>query len=62
MNTEIFTGRAHAYAEARPGYPEEVMEYIIEFASPDAVFADIGAGTGKFSLLIAKHGLVLFTP
>ncbi|MCL2441722.1 MAG: hypothetical protein FWD14_08270 [Treponema sp.] len=27
MNTELFTGKAQAYADARPGYPDAVLEY-----------------------------------
>lgn len=57
MNTEIFTGRAEAYAKARPGYPTEAIDYICSFIPPDTVFADVGAGTGKFTLLFAQRGL-----
>ena len=49
MNTEAFTGRAQAYMKARPSYPDEAMEYIYGLAPMGAVFADIGAGTGKFT-------------
>jgi len=60
MNTDKFTGRAQAYAEARPGYPDEAIKYIGEFIKPDVVFADIGAGTGKFTELIARCGHKVF--
>ena len=30
MNTEKFTGKAQAYANARPGYPDEAVEYIFD--------------------------------
>ena len=60
MNTDQFTGKAQAYADARPGYPDEVMEYIREFVQPGAVFADIGAGTGIFTLLPARYGYDIF--
>ena len=60
MNTEAFTGRAQAYTIARPGYPETAIEYIRSLAPPDAVFADIGAGTGKFTELLARHGYKIF--
>jgi len=58
--TEVFTGKAEAYAKARPGYPDAVMEYIRSIVSPNAVFADVGAGTGKFTLLLAKSGCDVF--
>ena len=56
MNTEAFTGKAQAYAEARPGYPDEVVEYVCKLAPTSAIFADIGAGTGKFTELLARYG------
>jgi len=60
MNIEAFTGRAEAYATARPGYSDEVVEYIRTLVPPDAVFADIGAGTGIFTAQIAKCGYKVF--
>jgi ubiquinone/menaquinone biosynthesis C-methylase UbiE len=60
MNTEKFTGKAEAYAKSRPSYPDEAIEYIRNLVSPDAVFADIGAGTGKLTELIARHGYKVF--
>ena len=60
LNGENFTDRAQAYAKTRPGYPEEAIEYINSLVPPDAVFADIGAGTGKFTELLARHGNKVF--
>ena len=60
INKEAFTGRAQAYTKARPSYPKEVMEYINKIIPPDAVVADIGAGTGKFTELLAKCGYEVF--
>jgi len=60
MNTEAFTGKAQAYVKARPGYPDEAMEYIYSLAPMGAVFADIGAGTGKFTELLARYGNKIF--
>ena len=56
MNTEIFTGKAEAYAKARPSYPVAAIDYICSIAPQDAVFADIGAGTGKLTVLLAERG------
>ena len=56
MNTDQFTGRTQAYVKARPSYPNEAMEYIYNLAPPNAVFADVGAGTGKFTELLARYG------
>ena len=60
MNTENFTGKAEAYAIGRPGYPKEAIEYICSLVSQDAVFADIGAGTGKFTVTLADRGYSVF--
>ena len=60
MNTEKFTGKAQAYANARPGYPNEAMEYIKTFAPAGTVSADIGAGTGKFTELLARNGYEIY--
>ena len=60
MNTELFSGKAEAYAKARPGYPEAAVDYILSLAPQEAVFADIGAGTGKFTELLAKKGVPVF--
>ena len=60
MNTEAFTGRAKAYTEARPGYPDAAVEHIRSIVPHDAVFADVGAGTGKFTEQIVRHGYMTF--
>ena len=59
-NTEAFSGKTGVYANARPGYPNAVMDYITSLIPDNSVFADIGAGTGKFSALIAQRGYSLF--
>jgi ubiquinone/menaquinone biosynthesis C-methylase UbiE len=58
-NTEIFSGKAETYAAARPGYPEEAIDYIISLVPHDSVYADIGAGTGKFTECLARRGVRL---
>jgi len=60
VNTEDFTGRAQAYTKARPGYPEEAVEYICSLFPEDAIIADVGAGTGKFTALLARYGYEIF--
>ena len=62
MNIEAFTGRAEAYAKAHPGYSDEAIEYIIhKLVVPDAIIADIGAGTGIFTSLLARYGYDTYT-
>lgn len=47
-------GGAH-YERVRPGYPQESADWLIPAGARDA--ADIGAGTGKFTALLAARGL-----
>ena len=60
MNKEKFTGKAEAYTKARPGYPDAAIDYIVNLVSSDAVFTDVGAGTGKFTELLARKGYQIF--
>jgi len=55
-----FTGKAEAYAKARPGYPDEAIDYISRLVPQDAVFADAGAGTGKLTELLAQKEYTVF--
>ncbi|MBS1984183.1 MAG: class I SAM-dependent methyltransferase [Bdellovibrionales bacterium] len=56
--TEKFSDRAAEYARARPSYPAALLDYLKAQASlgPGAVVADIGAGTGIFTRLLAEQG------
>ena len=56
MSTSNFAGRAEAYTTARPGYPAEALSYIHALAPAGAIFADVGAGTGKFTALLSAYG------
>ncbi|MDF2859516.1 MAG: putative methyltransferase [Neobacillus sp.] len=60
MSTENFTGKAKDYVIGRPGYPKSAIEYICSLVPQDAVFADIGAGTGKFTVTLAEGGYSVF--
>ena len=53
-----FTGKSDEYAKGRPGYAKEAVSYIYRtfVASHDPSIADIGAGTGKFTEQLARHG------
>jgi len=60
MSVDAFTGRAQDYTNARPGYTDEVIEYIGKLVPADAVFVEVGAGTGKFTELLARQGYKIF--
>ena len=55
---ERFSGRAGRYAQYRPGYPAEAVDWIISQTGiePGAMAADIGSGTGKFTRLLLERG------
>jgi ubiquinone/menaquinone biosynthesis C-methylase UbiE len=54
-NADRFTNRVAYYVKYRPSYPEAYLDYLVSEAglSPDSVVADIGAGTGILSKLLA---------
>ena len=56
--TGRFSGRAESYAHYRPDYPSSVIDAILEgLGDPSKlVAADIGAGTGIASRLLAERG------
>jgi 16S rRNA A1518/A1519 N6-dimethyltransferase RsmA/KsgA/DIM1 with predicted DNA glycosylase/AP lyase activity len=59
-NTNLFRGKAEVYAKARPGYPTAAIDYILSLLPENPTIADVGAGTGKFSVLLAERGVSLF--
>ena len=55
---ERFSDRAKDYAQYRPSYPSEAIDCILEGLNRDClVAADIGAGTGISSRLLAHRGI-----
>ena len=57
-NTRKFTGKADVYQKFRPGYPEELYEYLCKNCLPyGGVAADVGAGTGKFAEGLIRRGI-----
>lgn len=61
-NTKKFNGRAEDYTNGRPGYPQELFDFLYnEYGfSAGSVIADIGAGTGKFSKYLLERGSKVF--
>lgn len=56
-----FSAQAEAYARARPGYPERLVDALVAEAGVRAgdPVADLGAGTGLFTALLAARGLAV---
>ena len=57
---ERFSERATDYAKYRPSYPTEAIASILEGLPSSVVAADIGAGTGISSRLLAAQGVRVF--
>lgn len=57
--TSLFSGRGTDYAKYRPGYPREAIATILQGLDhlPQPVAADIGAGTGIASRMLADCGV-----
>lgn len=55
MNEKKFDAKGSVYAKGRPAYPEQIFEYLIKtnVLKEDATVADIGSGTGIFTLQIS---------
>ncbi|WP_328466811.1 class I SAM-dependent methyltransferase [Streptomyces sp. NBC_00448] len=55
-----FGATAEAYERFRPGYPDELVDVVAEFAGrPVRTALEIGAGTGKATRLFARHGIAV---
>jgi SAM-dependent methyltransferase len=54
-----FSGQADAYARARPGYPDEIVDRLVQRAgvTPEDWVVDLGAGTGLFTATLVERGL-----
>ncbi|MDQ2996408.1 MAG: class I SAM-dependent methyltransferase [Chloroflexota bacterium] len=61
-STQRFSSRVENYVKYRPLYPSEVVALLATECglTPDALVADIGAGTGLLAELFLKHGNRVF--
>lgn len=57
MNERLFDGKGEIYARFRPSYPPALFEFLQEngVLHPSCDAADIGAGTGIFTRLLASR-------
>ena len=50
----------YGYAVSRDRYEHHLHDYFFHHAPPEGVFLDVGAGAGKYSLLMAKRNVTVF--
>jgi SAM-dependent methyltransferase len=51
---------AAAYEKFRPGYPDELVDAVLDYAGrPVRTALEIGAGTGKATRVFARHGVAV---
>jgi ubiquinone/menaquinone biosynthesis C-methylase UbiE len=58
--TERFSDRAAYYAKYRPGYPDEMLQFLRARVAPPAAVADVGSGTGILTRLLLEVGYELY--
>ena len=62
LDANPYVGEGGAYDSVRPAYPDEAVAALLDAAQASSVSlraADIGAGTGKMSELLARAGAVV---
>lgn len=62
MNENKFNDKGSVYAKARPDYPKALFDYLENknIISSDCTVADIGSGTGIFSMQLAPFAEKVF--
>ncbi|MDB5086953.1 MAG: Methyltransferase protein [Mucilaginibacter sp.] len=60
--TKRFTERVDNYVKYRPGYPDEVIDFLQNECglTEESVIADIGSGTGIFTKLLLDKGYIVY--
>jgi ubiquinone/menaquinone biosynthesis C-methylase UbiE len=63
MNTNKFDSKGTVYSKARPNYPDALFSYLLaeRVIDKNTVAADIGSGTGIFTIALSKFVNSVFT-
>jgi SAM-dependent methyltransferase len=56
---DVFGEAVNEYANARPGYPEEMVDDVLSYADPVSEILEVGAGTGKATVSFAARGVAM---
>lgn len=62
MNTNKFDSKGNVYSKARPSYPDALFSYLISerVINKNTVAADVGSGTGIFTVALSKFANSVF--
>ena len=62
MNTNKFDSKGNIYSKARPSYPDVLFGYLLaeRVIGKDTVAADIGSGTGIFTIALSQFVKSIF--
>jgi SAM-dependent methyltransferase len=55
----VFGEAVDQYANARPGYPAQLVDDVLAYADPASEVLEVGAGTGKATVAFAARGVAL---
>ncbi|MBC7828663.1 MAG: class I SAM-dependent methyltransferase [Chitinophagaceae bacterium] len=55
MSKDLFSNQSDIYARYRPGYPPELIDYILQFVAGRDTAWDCATGNGQAALLLASH-------
>jgi SAM-dependent methyltransferase len=55
----VFGEAVDQYANARPGYPAQLIDDVLAFGDPVSDVLEVGAGTGKATIAFAARGVTL---
>ncbi len=56
---EVFGEAVEQYVNARPGYPDELVDDVLSYGDPTSDVLEVGAGTGKATVSFAARGVSL---
>jgi SAM-dependent methyltransferase len=56
---DVFGEAVNEYANARPGYPDEMVDDVLSYADPVSEILEVGAGTGKATMSFAARGIAM---
>jgi SAM-dependent methyltransferase len=56
---DVFGEAVEQYASARPGYPDAMIDDVLEYADPVSEILEVGAGTGKATVAFAARGVAM---